>query len=144
MRKLGLAGVVLLGVGVSGCAVMFSRRGLDHYVTRAVPQMAVRCGAFQRLPARSIDLTADEQAGISECVDSALASGRDFVYYVTGYTVDSRIAWGEFRRQGKVWAFWYDSAPCGTALCRERFEKWKCPSGQAMTVQVSPCKRPGS
>jgi hypothetical protein len=51
---------------------------------------------------------------------------------IRGFSVDSAVATGYIgTEQGKLLAFWYDSAPCGNRRCKERFSTGVCAAAPA-------------
>jgi hypothetical protein len=136
-----VGGVVLNVMIACGCAIIFPRAGLQHYLTHATGPDAQSCGTFERSVNESRVLSPAETATVTRCMTDAYRNGRTFYFYVQGPGIDSQLAWGMLIRSGELMRFEYDSAPCGGPACNERFVMTTCSppqSDQPITPDI-PC-----
>jgi hypothetical protein len=102
--------------------------GLDSYLqARTTPQFR-DCGAFEVRRGARMKVVGPEDAPSIACVHEAISGGIPFRLVIQGASIDSALATGLIGGpDGKVWSFWYDSAPCGMpSRCSERLEMTIC------------------
>src|SRR5262249_31129271 len=132
---------ILCGIVTSACSLIFPRAGLKHYLDQETGVDAVSCGGFERHSHESRSLSGSGATQVAACMSDAFRTGRSAYFYVQGPGVDPKIAWGLLTRTGQLMRFDYDSAPCGSPACSERFVVGTCATlrpGQAITPDL-PC-----
>src|SRR5262245_46990873 len=104
-----------------------AKRGFESFVLERTGAAAVSCGGFEGSPYGSERKVAEPTLKkISDVATAAWKSGRPFFFAVEGSAVDSWVATGLFRAKGgPIMVFWYDSARCGNASCKEAFSAYK-------------------
>src|SRR5262249_45344405 len=123
-----LAIVLAAFFAYAGCGARAVKRGLDYHVMRAAGADAIDCGRIQFPRAVSHVLNAEQSAQVASCIESSRAKRLAFFFSSGGPGTDSDFATGLIgAADGRLWRFWYDSAPCGGPHCAERFRQRDCP-----------------
>jgi hypothetical protein len=113
---------------VAAAGTRVDRAGAKRRALKILGPAAVDCGTFAGQPYRTArKLSSSDKRAVAECITRAWKGRKPFVFAVEGAAIDSWVATGLLgTKEGKVKAYWYDSAPCGNDACAESFELFDC------------------
>src|SRR5262249_48422967 len=113
-------GVLLLIAATSACThagrlqPADRQYGLAYYLKGSIGTSAVDCGSFRFPLAIKHELSPDQRASASACMNEARRNKQAFVFWAGGVVFDSFVASGLLMApSGELKRFSYDNAPCG-------------------------------
>jgi hypothetical protein len=147
-RRVAWALVLLLGPATSACTyIRFMRAwhrtyGLAHYLKESAGRNALDCGTFRFSAMATAQLTPEQAAGVSDCMNRARKSKQPFFFSLGEGPVDAFVAEGLLTTpSGELRRFRYDSTLCG-GHCGDRFSLEPCIIPNDVALETTTCKRP--